>query len=39
MTRAEVFDKAWRIVFKKNDFSLFDETYHPDFKGLDSIAD
>ena len=32
MTRAEVFDKAWRMVFKKNDFSLFDEIYHPDFK-------
>ena len=39
MTKAEVFDKAWRMVFKKNDFSLFDEIYHPDFKGLDPIAE
>ena len=27
------------MVFKKNDFSLFDEIYHPDFKWLDPIAD
>ena len=39
MTRAKVFDKTWRMVFKKNDFSISDEIYHPDFKGLDPIVD
>ena len=27
------------MVFKKNDFSIFDEIYHPDLKGLDPIVD
>ena len=36
MTRTEAFDKAWRLVFK-GDFSLFDEIYHPDFKGINPI--
>ena len=33
MTRAEAFDKAWRLGFK-GDFSLYDEIYHPEFKGV-----
>ena len=33
MTRAEAFDKAWRLAFK-GDFSLYDEIYHPEFKGV-----
>ena len=37
MTRTEAFDKAWRLVFK-GDFSLFDEIYHPDFKGINPIV-
>ena len=38
MTRAEAFDKAWRLGFK-GDFSLFDEIYHPDFKVINPIVD
>ncbi len=33
MTRAEAFDKAWRLAFK-GDFSLYDEIFHPEFKGV-----
>ena len=33
MTRAEAFDKAWRLGFK-GDFTLYDEIYHPEFKGI-----
>ena len=33
MTRAEAFDKAWRLGFK-GDFSLYDEIFHPEFKGV-----
>ena len=29
MTKAEQFDKAWRLAFKEKDFSLGDEIYHP----------
>ena len=28
MTRAEAFDKAWRIGAKEKDFSFVDEIYH-----------
>ena len=38
MTRTEAFDKSWRLGFR-GDFSLFDEIYHPDFKGINPIAD
>ena len=38
MTRAEAFDKAWRLGFK-GDFLLFDEIYYPDFKGENPIVD
>ena len=27
MTKAEQFDKAWRLAFKANDFSLVDERF------------
>ena len=38
MTRTEAFDKSWRLGFR-GDFSLFDEIYHPDFKGINPIVD
>ena len=34
MTKAEEFDKAWRLGFKR-DFSLVDKIYHPDYKSYD----
>ena len=34
MTKAEVFEKAWRLGFK-GDFSLVDEIYHSDYKSFD----
>ena len=37
MTRAEAFDKAWRLGIK-GDFSLVDEIYHPDYKALDAYS-
>ena len=37
MTRAEAFDKAWRLGMK-GDFSLVDEIYHPDYKALDAYS-
>ena len=38
MTRAEAFDKAWRLGGKEKDFSLVDEIYHPDYKAVGSIT-
>ena len=38
MTRAEAFDKAWRIATKENAFSLVDKIYHPDFKAVDAVS-
>ena len=35
MTKAEQFDKAWRLTIKANDFSLVDEIYHPDYSAPD----
>ena len=37
MTRAEAFDKAWRLGIK-GDFSLIEEIYHPDYKALDAYS-
>ena len=37
MTKAEAFDKAWRLGIK-GDFSLIDEIYHPDYKALDAYS-
>ena len=33
MTKAEAFDKAWRLAIK-SDFSLFDEIVHPEYESL-----
>ena len=38
MTKADAFDRAMRLIFKNNDFSLFDEIYHPDYKAVGSIT-
>ena len=38
MTRAEAFDKAWRLGIK-GDFSLVDEIYHSDYKALDAYSE
>ena len=35
MTKAEQFDKAWRLAFKNDDFSIVDEIYHPDYSAPD----
>ena len=39
MTRAEAFDKAWRIGAKKKDFSFVDEIYHADYSSSDVFTD
>ena len=39
MTRAEAFDRAWRIGAKENDFSFVDEIYHPDYSSSDVFTD
>ena len=36
MTKAEAYEKAWRIAFKNNDFSLADEIYHPEYSQLNT---
>ena len=38
MTKAEAYEKAWRIAFKNNDFSLADEIYHPEYSAFDFRA-
>ena len=35
MTKADAFDRAVRLIFKNNDFSVFDEIYHPDYSEPD----
>ena len=39
MTRAEAFDKAWRIAIKENNFSLIDKIYHEDYRAFDAYAE
>ena len=39
MTKVDAFEKAWLLAFKKDDFSLFDEIYHPDFKGIAPVTE
>ena len=39
MTRAEAFDKAWRIGAKEKDFSLVDEIYHAEYSSSDVFTD
>ena len=34
MTKAEAYDKAWRLG-RKGDFSLVDEIYHQNYKSID----
>ena len=34
MTKAEIYEKAW-VLAQKNDFSIVDEIYHPDYKFFD----
>ena len=38
MTRAEAFERAWRLGVSKKDFLLVDEIYHPDYKAADVIT-
>ena len=38
MTRAEAYNKAWRLGVESNDFSLVDKIYHPDFKAVDAVS-
>ncbi|MBT7205418.1 MAG: hypothetical protein HN867_18355 [Deltaproteobacteria bacterium] len=35
MTKADAFDRAVKLIFKNNDFTLFDEIYHPDYSAQD----
>ena len=35
MTKADTFDRAMRVIFINNDFSLFDEIYHPNYSAQD----
>ena len=30
MTKAETYEKAWRLAWKSGDFSLVDQIYHPE---------
>ena len=39
MTKAEAFDKAWRIAIKENVFSLVDKTYHLDYRACVTSAE
>ena len=39
MTKAEAFDKAWRIAIKEKDFSLVDKIYHLDYQAFDAYAE
>ena len=39
MTKADAFDRAVRLIFKNTDFTLFDEIYHPDFKGIAPVTE
>ena len=34
MTKAEAYDKAWRLG-ARGDFSLVDQIYHPDYSSFD----
>ena len=39
MTKVEVFEKAMLPEFKEDDFSLFDEIYHADFKSITPVTE
>ena len=34
MTKAELFIQAWELVITKEDSSLVDKIYHPDYSSL-----
>ena len=38
MTKAEAFTKAWELVITKEDSSLVDKIYHPDYCSFDPVA-
>ena len=38
MTRAESWDKAWRLSAKEKDFSLVDELYHAEYKSIGGVS-
>ena len=38
MTKAETFIKAWELVITKEDSSLVDKIYHPDYCSFDPVA-
>ena len=35
MTKAEIYEKAWKIALNRKDFSLLDTIYHQDYRALD----
>jgi hypothetical protein len=39
VTRAEAFDKAWRLAMRQENFSLVDEIYHLDYSSFDAYAE
>ena len=39
MTRAEAFDKAWRVGAKEKDFSFVDEIYRADYSSSDIFTE
>ena len=39
MTRAEAFDKAWRIGAKEKDFSFVDQIYHAEYSSSDVFTE
>ena len=38
MTKAETFIKAWELLITKEDSSLVDKIYHPDYCSFDPVA-
>ena len=38
MTRAESWDKAWRLAAKEKNFSLVDELYHAEYKSIGGVS-
>ena len=38
MTKAQTFIKAWELVITKEDSSLVDKIYHPDYCSFDPVA-
>ena len=38
MTKAELFIQAWELVITKEDSSLVDKIYHPDYSSFDPVV-